>query len=104
MGTPEQWTNDEVSIAMEGMLTLIEIAHHEEDLTQDEIAEMTRDAPIMIPQWIVTLNNWRIVNTKPAPVIAARPTPPVTPQGKVGRNDPCPCGSGRKYKLCFGLN
>ncbi len=21
---------------------------------------------------------------------------------KVGRNDPCPCGSGRKYKLCHG--
>ena len=20
--------------------------------------------------------------------------------GKVGRNDPCPCGSGRKYKAC----
>ena len=20
--------------------------------------------------------------------------------GKVGRNDPCPCGSGRKYKKC----
>ncbi len=23
---------------------------------------------------------------------------------KVGRNDPCPCGSGRKYKLCHGAN
>jgi predicted SAM-dependent methyltransferase len=23
-------------------------------------------------------------------------------QGKVGRNDPCPCGSGRKYKHCHG--
>jgi preprotein translocase subunit SecA len=23
-------------------------------------------------------------------------------QGKVGRNDPCPCGSGRKYKKCHG--
>jgi preprotein translocase subunit SecA len=23
---------------------------------------------------------------------------------KVGRNDPCPCGSGRKYKKCCGLN
>jgi preprotein translocase subunit SecA len=23
-------------------------------------------------------------------------------QGKVGRNDPCPCGSGRKYKRCHG--
>jgi preprotein translocase subunit SecA len=21
---------------------------------------------------------------------------------KVGRNDPCPCGSGRKYKHCCG--
>ncbi len=24
------------------------------------------------------------------------------PAGKVGRNDPCPCGSGRKYKKCCG--
>jgi uncharacterized protein len=23
---------------------------------------------------------------------------------KVGRNDPCPCGSGRKYKVCHGSN
>jgi preprotein translocase subunit SecA len=21
---------------------------------------------------------------------------------KVGRNDPCPCGSGKKYKHCHG--
>jgi preprotein translocase subunit SecA len=21
---------------------------------------------------------------------------------KVGRNEPCPCGSGRKYKACHG--
>jgi preprotein translocase subunit SecA len=24
------------------------------------------------------------------------------PVGKVGRNDPCPCGSGTKYKKCHG--
>jgi len=23
---------------------------------------------------------------------------------KVGRNDPCPCGSGKKYKYCCGRN
>ncbi|MDR2480390.1 MAG: SEC-C domain-containing protein, partial [Treponema sp.] len=23
-------------------------------------------------------------------------------QPKVGRNDPCPCGSGKKYKHCHG--
>ena len=29
-----------------------------------------------------------------------RPTTP--PKPKVGRNDPCPCGSGKKYKRCCG--
>ncbi len=28
--------------------------------------------------------------------------PTVRPTQKVGRNDPCPCGSGRKYKHCHG--
>ena len=23
---------------------------------------------------------------------------------KIGRNDPCPCGSGKKYKNCCGRN
>ena len=23
-------------------------------------------------------------------------------EAKVGRNDPCPCGSGKKYKKCHG--
>ncbi len=29
---------------------------------------------------------------------------PVTKEEKVGRNDPCPCGSGKKYKNCHGKN
>ncbi len=29
---------------------------------------------------------------------------PVKKDVKVGRNDPCPCGSGKKYKKCCGLN
>ncbi len=29
---------------------------------------------------------------------------PVRKGEKVGRNDPCPCGSGKKYKKCCGLN
>ncbi len=28
--------------------------------------------------------------------------PAVTSRGQPGRNDPCPCGSGRKYKKCHG--
>ena len=29
---------------------------------------------------------------------------PVVKKDKVGRNDPCPCGSGKKYKKCCGMN
>jgi preprotein translocase subunit SecA len=29
---------------------------------------------------------------------------PVRSGPKVGRNDPCPCGSGKKYKQCCGKN
>lgn len=36
------------------------------------------------------------VDSKPQPVVNDGP--------KVGRNDPCPCGSGKKYKNCCGKN
>ena len=35
-----------------------------------------------------------------APVIRRQP---IRNAGKVGRNDPCPCGSGKKYKHCHGV-
>ncbi|HET7321209.1 MAG TPA: SEC-C metal-binding domain-containing protein, partial [Longimicrobiaceae bacterium] len=34
---------------------------------------------------------------------AAKPQP-VTTGDEIGRNDPCPCGSGKKYKKCHGAN
>lgn len=30
--------------------------------------------------------------------------PYVRTMAKIGRNDPCPCGSGKKYKKCCGRN
>jgi SEC-C motif-containing protein len=33
---------------------------------------------------------------------AAAAGPIVRAEAKVGRNDPCPCGSGKKYKKCCG--
>ncbi len=35
--------------------------------------------------------------------VAPAPTAPITrPGSKLGRNDPCPCGSGKKWKKCCG--
>ena len=28
---------------------------------------------------------------------------PVRVEQKIGRNDPCPCGSGKKFKNCHGV-
>jgi preprotein translocase subunit SecA len=36
--------------------------------------------------------------------VAAAPTVEPATSRKVGRNDPCPCGSGKKYKRCHGIN
>ncbi|WP_304162135.1 preprotein translocase subunit SecA [Lonsdalea britannica] len=34
--------------------------------------------------------------------VAAAPTAGGSSERKIGRNDPCPCGSGKKYKQCHG--
>ena len=34
--------------------------------------------------------------------VAAATKPIVRPGSKLGRNDPCPCGSGKKFKKCCG--
>ena len=35
---------------------------------------------------------------------SSEPPKPRRNENKVGRNDPCPCGSGKKYKKCCGSN
>ena len=60
-------------------------AHHIDPLTgEDELALALASAPAE-------------AGTRPA----RDPNDPST-WGKVGRNDPCPCGSGKKYKHCHG--
>jgi preprotein translocase subunit SecA len=39
---------------------------------------------------------------EPEAASASAKTPFVRQQAKVGRNDPCPCGSGKKFKQCHG--
>jgi len=37
-----------------------------------------------------------------AEAASGKPKPVNRPGSRIGRNDPCPCGSGRKYKKCCG--
>ena len=42
------------------------------------------------------------IQSNEAPEIPKVAVPVVRDQPKVGRNDPCPCGNGKKYKKCCG--
>ena len=39
-----------------------------------------------------------------APPAVGGATPQAADWANVGRNDPCPCGSGKKFKKCHGSN
>jgi uncharacterized protein len=59
-------------------------------------AEIAVEAPEMIPLCVFAIRDfWRERMSQSSPIR----NPP-----KVGRNEPCPCGSGRKYKRCCGSN
>ena len=58
-------------------------------------------------QWLYELPQWDDILTaqrKRELMKASRERNTVVKKEKVGRNDPCPCGSGKKYKKCCGRN
>lgn len=88
--------------AFAGLMMLAEIADDSSDLERAVIDDITDRAHDMIPGWVETLHAWRMANQKLPDTFPATVSSAASP--KAGRNDPCPCGSGRKYKKCCGLN
>lgn len=53
-----------------------------------------------LPEWKTILNENKIIEiTK-----AYKRSKIVVKGERIGRNDPCPCGSGKKYKKCCNIN
>ena len=94
----------DTATAMPGMLTLADIARGDQRLPRKDRDAVTATAPDDIARWIVTLNQWRLANYRPMQGTDPILRPSFTSANKVGRNDPCPCGSGKKYKKCCGLH
>jgi len=101
---PEAWaklrgSDEDTRRALAGLVALVQIDRGESTLPKEQIDDLTAKAPDLIPHYIETLNAWRISQQVAGQVRAEGPD-----FGKVGRNEPCPCGSGKKYKRCCGLN
>lgn len=95
-------TDADTATAMGGMLMLVDVARG--DQSGPDRGTLHAMAPDNIARWVVTLNSWRIANYRPLQGADTMPRQPFTSTKKVGRNDPCPCGSGKKYKRCCGLH
>jgi uncharacterized protein len=91
----------EPALAATGMMMLIG-ASLDENPNPEDFAEINVKAPELIQEWVVILHQHRLA-TQTSASFADQPNPFVAAR-KVGRNDPCPCGSGKKYKRCCGLN
>ena len=69
-----------------------------DQLEQQRLANTIRDVQL-------THEEINVVAPQPAAVASGqeeKSAPFVRGGPKVGRNDPCPCGSGKKYKQCHG--
>jgi uncharacterized protein YecA (UPF0149 family) len=81
----------------------------QDNLQQDRHKQLIQDT-------ITEMAWWHCFDKKPTPVgeeeepnatqsqasnISQQPQPYIATV-KIGRNDPCPCGSGKKYKYCCG--
>ena len=71
-------------------------------------AARAEEAPQRLPDFARALERkqerqQRDLQYQTGPAQAEAPKP-VRAGAKVGRNDPCPCGSGKKYKKCHGAN
>jgi len=58
-------------------------------------------------EWLYTLPEWDNIFTKEQQkelYKKEKVSHTVVKAPKIGRNDPCPCGSGKKYKKCCGAN
>ncbi|HEX2928700.1 MAG TPA: SEC-C metal-binding domain-containing protein, partial [Candidatus Binatia bacterium] len=88
----------------EGFEMFEDMGHRiEEDVVQKLFTvELARESPAREVE-LQQPRQQRMVLSHGEEPIAARPSGPAKKDApKVGRNDPCPCGSGKKYKRCHG--
>lgn len=99
--SPESWLDlgededEEIQRALFIVARLTELstrpANEIEPMEIDEALE--ESAPDLIPECVDILHQARLAK-------ASANTPQASDNPKVGRNDPCPCGSGKKFKRC----
>jgi uncharacterized protein len=97
---PETWSalveDERTQVLIHPFVGFFDLDDHGPHETPANIDDLLDEGAALIPRMILVLR-------KLAQIRHANGHPPQRHRrSKVGRNDPCPCGSGQKYKHCCG--
>lgn len=105
-------TPEEMAGFLDGINTSLVKENDLTDLTEDSEVSLAFDKESLYKnmvdaraEWLYELPMWDDIFTKEKQkelFLEQRKSGTVHNEKKIGRNDPCPCGSGKKYKYCHG--
>ena len=85
-----------------------------ETMTEDTVVSLAFDKELLYKNmvdakadWLYELPQWETIfdeETRKRLYREQKASGTIRKPKKIGRNDPCPCGSGKKYKKCCGRN
>ena len=99
---------------LDGINDSLREANPIEEMTEDTVVNLVFDKELLYKNmvdaradWLYDLPQWDKIfdaDTKKRLYLEQKRSGTIVKGPKVGRNDPCPCGSGKKYKKCCGRN
>ena len=99
---------------LDGINDSLKTANPIETMEEDTVVSLAFDKELLYKNmidakadWLYGLPQWDKIfdaETKKRLYREQKQSGTVRKAKKIGRNDPCPCGSGKKYKKCCGKN
>lgn len=99
---------------LDGIEESLKVKNNVEEVEEDTVVSLAFDKEMLYKNmvdakadWLYNLPAWDEIfdaETKHALYLEQKKSGTVVVGKKIGRNDPCPCGSGKKYKKCCGKN
>lgn len=99
---------------LDGINDSLKVANPIETMDEDTEVSLAFDKELLYKNmvdakadWLYELPQWDVIFTpekRKELYLEQKKSGTVVKAKKIGRNDPCPCGSGKKYKYCCGKN
>jgi uncharacterized protein YecA (UPF0149 family) len=99
---------------LDGINDSLKVKNLIEEMTEDTEVSLDFDTEMLYKNmvdaradWLYNLTEWDAIFTpekKKELYVEQKKSGTIVKGKKIGRNDPCPCGSGKKYKYCHGKN